>query len=155
MQFQLYQQSAGPVINIERETRKNNAFRRVVWTTPQQQMVFMSLQPQEEIGLERHLYATQFLRIEQGVGLVQIEGEEYEIYEGDAILVPANTLHNVINLSEQEQLKLYTIYSPPMHAPALVQNQRPAASSKEEEEDTTGINDDLSTSENASENDEF
>lgn len=114
-----------PVIPIEQLTLENEAFRRVYSTTEQQQLVFMALQPREEIGLEIHQFNTQFFRIEQGHGLAILNGQEFELRNGDSITVPANTPHNVVNVSPNEMLKLYTIYAPPKHAPGLLQYQKP------------------------------
>ena len=75
----------------------------------------MSLLPKEEIGMEMHESVDQFFRIEKGQGKVVMNGEETIISDGSAIVVPAGTRHNLINTSETEELKLYTIYSPPNH----------------------------------------
>lgn len=123
--FDFYENDAQPVIPIEELTLKNNDYRRVYSTTQQQQLVFMTLQPGEEIGTEHHLYTTQFLRIEQGQGLAILNGREFYIQDGDSITIPAGTEHNIINLSDNIELKLYTIYSPPTHEPGLVQFRKP------------------------------
>ncbi len=105
----------GFVGNIEQLTLSNNDFRRVLFTGQHAQLVLMSLLPNEEIGLEVHEIVDQFLRIEKGKAKVIMNDEEYVVNDGDAFLVPAGTKHNVVNLSNTETLKLYTVYSPPHH----------------------------------------
>jgi len=103
----------GFVDNIEKLTKENNNFRKVLYTGRYSQLVLMSLAPGEEIGEEVH-GLDQFLRIEEGKGKAIVGALEYEIQDGTAIVVPAGTLHNVINTGDVP-LKLYTIYSPPNH----------------------------------------
>ena len=105
----------GYVDNIEEKTLANSFFREVLFTGKYCQLVVMSLLPNEEIGMEVHQTVDQFFRIEKGQGKVVMNGEEHEIKDGSAIIVPAGTEHNVINTSSTEALKLYTIYSPPNH----------------------------------------
>ena len=105
----------GFTANIEKETLENNNFRKVLYTAKYSQIVLMSLQPKEEIGMETHEKNDQFFRFESGQGKCIIDGNEYEVCNGDAVIVPAGAKHNVINTSDTEPLKLYTIYSPPNH----------------------------------------
>lgn len=105
---------------IEKETLTNENFRQVLFTGKNMQLVLMTLQPQEEIGLETHDGHDQFFRFEAGFGKVVINDDEYEVKDGDAVIVPAGAQHNVINTSETETLKLYTIYAPPEHADGTV-----------------------------------
>ena len=105
----------GFVGNIEQLTLENNNFRKVIYTGQHSQLVLMSLKPNEEIGMEVHEIVDQFLRIEKGEGKVIINGEEHLIKDGSAIVVPAGAEHNVINTSSENELKLYTVYSPPHH----------------------------------------
>ena len=102
--------------SIEVLTRQNTNFRRVLYTSQHQQLVLMSLQPGEDIGLETHPTTDQFFRIEVGQGKVILDGVETVLTDGSAVIVPAGTNHNVVNTSQTEPLKLYTIYSPPHHA---------------------------------------
>lgn len=106
---------SGYVENIEKLTLSNNNFRRVLYTGKYSQLVLMCLKPKEEIGEEVHSNVDQFFRIESGVGKIVMEGVETEIKDGSAIIVPAGTLHNLLNTSETDFLKLYTIYSPANH----------------------------------------
>ena len=100
--------------NLTSITKHNKFYRRVVSTTPTMQLVLMSLKPNTEIGIEIHPYNTQFIKIEQGSGTAIINNIVYDLEEGDAIIIPLNTHHNIINNSNKP-LKLYTIYSPPHH----------------------------------------
>jgi mannose-6-phosphate isomerase-like protein (cupin superfamily) len=101
--------------NIESETLKNNNFRKVLFTGENEQLVVMSLKPGENIGMEVHPDVDQFIRIEEGEAQAILDGEEHELEDDWAIIISAGTEHDVINTSETEDLKLYTIYSPPEH----------------------------------------
>jgi mannose-6-phosphate isomerase-like protein (cupin superfamily) len=121
--------------NIEKSTLENQNFRHVLYTGKHSQLVLMSLKPNEEIGLEVHLENDQFFRIEKGQGKCIIGGNEYEIRDGVAIVVPAGAEHNVINTSSREDLKLYTIYSPAHHKDGIVRTTKAEAQANEAEFD--------------------
>jgi mannose-6-phosphate isomerase-like protein (cupin superfamily) len=121
----------GFVINLEEETKKNTDFRRVLYTAKFSQLVLMSLKPGEEIGEEVHTL-DQFFRFDQGVGKVVIDGAEHEVRDGFGVIVPAGARHNVINTSDKDDLKLYTIYSPPEHQDAVVRSTKAEAEASEE-----------------------
>jgi mannose-6-phosphate isomerase-like protein (cupin superfamily) len=104
----------GYISNIEKLSIENDKFREVLYTAKYSQLVLMSLKPNEEIGEEVH-QLDQFLRCEGGQGKAVLNGVEYDISDGFAIIVPAGTKHNVINTSSDRHLKLYTLYSPPEH----------------------------------------
>jgi mannose-6-phosphate isomerase-like protein (cupin superfamily) len=104
----------GFIDHIEEATVDNSSFRRILYTGNHLQLVLMSLAPGEDIGEEVHNDGDQFFRIEEGHGVVAIDGRESEITDGDGILVPAGTRHNLKNLGEKP-LKLYTLYGPPHH----------------------------------------
>ena len=106
--------------NIEKETIENTNFRKVLYTGKHCQLVLMSLKPLEEIGMEVHTENDQFFRFEKGNGKVFIDGNEYEVSDGSAIIVPSGAEHNVVNISETEDLKMYTIYSPAHHKDGIV-----------------------------------
>jgi len=110
----------GFAINIEKNTLENGNFRKVLYTGEHSQLVLMSLQPKEEIGMEVHLDNDQFFRFERGQGKCIIDGNEYELKDGVAVIVPAGAQHNIINTSDTEELKLYTIYSPAHHKDGIV-----------------------------------
>ncbi|MFZ2300179.1 MAG: cupin domain-containing protein [Candidatus Moraniibacteriota bacterium] len=113
--------------NIEQLTLANENFRQVLYTAQHCQLVLMSLKPREEIGLETHDDNDQFLRFEAGEGKVIINDSEYVVGDGDSIIVPSGSRHNVINTSATEPLKLYTIYSPPHHQDGMVRATRAEA----------------------------
>jgi len=105
----------GYKINIEKETTANTNYRRVLYTGEHSQLVVMTLQPTEEIGMETHENTDQFFRFESGHGKVIVNENEYEVTDGYAVMVPACAQHNVINTSETDTLNLYTLYSPAHH----------------------------------------
>lgn len=107
-------------VNIEKDTLENGNFRKVLYTGKHSQLVLMSLAAKEEIGMEVHEENDQFFRFEKGQGKCIIDGNEYDVANGSAIVVPAGAQHNVINVSETEELKLYTIYSPAHHKDGVV-----------------------------------
>jgi len=121
--------------NIEKDTLENNNFRKVLYTGKHSQLVLMSLQPKEEIGMEVHEDNDQFFRFEKGQGKCIIDGNEYEVADGSAIVVPAGAEHNIINISEEAELKLYTIYSPAHHKDGIVRATKAEAEANEEEFD--------------------
>jgi mannose-6-phosphate isomerase-like protein (cupin superfamily) len=107
-------------INIEKETIENENFRKVLYTAKHSQLVLMSLKPKEEIGMEVHMNNDQFFRFEKGTGKVIIDGNEYSVSDGSAVVVPSGAQHNVINTSGTEPLKIYTLYSPAHHKDGVV-----------------------------------
>jgi mannose-6-phosphate isomerase-like protein (cupin superfamily) len=117
--------------NIEELTLKNFNFRQVLYTGKHAQLVLMSLKPKEEIGMEVHDNVDQFFRFEKGEGKVVIDNEEYMVKDKDAVIVPAGSKHNIINISDSEDLKLYTIYSPPNHPDATVHKTKEEAEKAE------------------------
>ncbi len=121
--------------NIEQDTVDNAHFRKVLYTGKHSQLVLMSLLPGQDIGMEIHPDNDQFFRIEKGQGLCVIDGNEYEIADGSAIVVPAGAEHNVINTSETESLKIYTLYSPAHHKDGIVRATKEDAVAHEEEFD--------------------
>jgi len=125
----------GFITNIETATRTNGDFRKVLYTGKHSQLVLMNLRPNEEIGMETHPDNDQFFRFEMGQGTCIIDGNEYEVTDGDVIIVPAGSKHNVINISGTEELKLYTIYSPAHHKDGIVRATRAEAMANEAEFD--------------------
>jgi mannose-6-phosphate isomerase-like protein (cupin superfamily) len=120
----------GIAINIEKVTKENRDYRRVLYTSNYTQLVLMSLKPGEEIGNEIH-GLDQFIRIEEGQGKVVLNNGEtvYELKDDWAVIIPAGTHHTVINTGSKN-LKLYTLYSPPEHQKDTVQTTK--ADEKEE-----------------------
>ena len=121
--------------NIEELTLENDNFRKVLYTAAHSQLVLMSLKPDEDIGLEVHEDNDQFFRFESGRGRVVIDGNEYEVKDGSAIVVPAGAEHDVINSSSSEALKLYTIYSPAHHKDGVVRATKAEAEADSPEYD--------------------
>lgn len=120
---------------IEEKTVANNFFRQVLFTGNQSQLVLMALKPQEDIGEEVHKENDQFFRFEEGEGKVIIDGQEYTVKDGDAVVVPSGSKHNVINASKIKYLKFYTIYSPQHHPDKTVHKTKAEAMAAEAEED--------------------
>jgi mannose-6-phosphate isomerase-like protein (cupin superfamily) len=117
--------------NIEKLTVANENFRQVLYSSKHSQLVLMALRPGEEIGMEIHPDNDQFFRFEKGVGKVIIDGNEYDVADGDAVVVPAGAEHNVVNTSQTDFLKLYTIYSPAHHKDGIVRATKAEAVANE------------------------
>jgi mannose-6-phosphate isomerase-like protein (cupin superfamily) len=118
--------------NIEKLTLENDNFRKVLYTAEFSQLVLMSLKPSEEIGEEIH-EVDQFLRFEQGEGKVVIDDNTHNVTDGYAVIVPAGSRHNVINTSQTEALKLYTLYSPPHHRDGVIHKTKEEADTDDED----------------------
>ena len=123
----------GYMTNIEQVTRDNTDYRRVLYTAKHSQLVLMSLAVGEEIGEEVH-QLDQFFRFEAGQGQVVLNGDIFEVKDGDAVVVPEGMRHNVINTG-QNALKLYTLYSPPNHKDGTVEQTK----AEEHEEHFDGV----------------
>ncbi len=122
----------GYVGSIEKASEKNKNFRQVLFTGKHLQLVVMSLKPKEEIGNEVHETVDQFFRIEEGRARFVFDGtEEHVVGPGGAVVVPAGTYHNVINVSPTKPLKLYTIYTPPQHPDGTVHKTKADAEAAE------------------------
>jgi len=119
------------VINIEETTLSNNNFRKILYTAKNSQLVVMSLKPKEDIGMETH-QLDQFIRVEKGQGKSILNGQEFDIRDGFAVIVPAGTEHNIINTSETEEMKVYTVYSPPNHRDGVIHATKAEAEAGEE-----------------------
>lgn len=112
------------VTNIEKDTLKNTDYRRVIFTASTLQLVLMSVPVGEDIDLEIHPYTDQFIRVEKGFGELRIgrnQENRYRLEDGTGLIVPQNTWHRVINLG-REPLKIYTIYSTPLHPHGQVEH---------------------------------
>lgn len=123
--------------NIEQATRNNDTFRTVLYTGANMQLVLMTLQPGEEIGLETHEGHDQFFSFEHGTGEVVVDNETYQVAAGSATIVPSGAAHNVTNTSEDEPLKLYTIYAPPEHRDGVVHASKAEGDADDEHFDGT------------------
>jgi len=120
------------VRNIEKETKENDNFRKVLFTGKNLQLVLMSLNPKEEIGMEVHNNVDQFFRFDEGEGELQVDGEEsVKISDGFSIVIPQGTKHNIVNTSDTKKLKLYSIYSPPNHKDGTIHKTKEEAMKEE------------------------
>jgi len=120
--------------NIQKKTLENTNFREVLYTGAHMQLVVMSLKPLEDIGMEVHPNVDQFFRIEKGQAKVIMNGEEAILTDDMVAIVPAGVQHNVINISNTEDLKLYTIYAPANHPEGTIHATRADAMAAEEHE---------------------
>jgi mannose-6-phosphate isomerase-like protein (cupin superfamily) len=121
--------------SIEKQTLANEYFRQVLFTGKHTQLVVMCLQPGEEIGNEVHSDVDQFFRIEQGEAtFIFNNNQKYIAKDGDAVVIPAGTYHNVINASTDTKMKLYTLYSPPNHPDKTIHKTKAEADKAEEAE---------------------
>ena len=120
--------------NIEKLALENNDFRRVLYTARSSQLVLMTLRPGEEIGDEVH-DVDQFFRVEAGQGKAILNAgvDSYDLSDGDALIIPAGTRHNIMNTSPSEPMRLYTLYSPPHHQDGVVHTTKAVAESDDEE----------------------
>lgn len=118
---------AGYVANIEKKSLENKYFREVLFTGPHSQLVVMSIAPGEDIGMETHKDVDQFFRVEAGIGRAVLDGKEYNLEDGSAVVIPAGVEHNIINRSKSEPLKVYTIYSPPNHPDGTINKDKAEA----------------------------
>jgi mannose-6-phosphate isomerase-like protein (cupin superfamily) len=108
----------GYIANIEKLSKENECFRKVLYTDTNTQLVVMSLLPGEDIGEEVH-DVDQFLRVEAGTGKVFLNGTEQDVSDGSVIIVPEGVKHNIIN-SGPTRMKLYTLYMPPHHRDGVI-----------------------------------
>lgn len=125
------------VLNIDKATKKNDTFRTALWTGDHFQVTLMSIGVGEDIGLEIHPDVDQFIRVEQGQGLVEMGETEDQldykkkVYDDYAIMIPAGKWHNLTNTGK-EPLKLYSIYAPPEHPFGTVHKTKADAIAAEE-----------------------
>jgi len=125
------------VLDIEKATERNNNFRIAIWTGQHLQVTLMSIPVREDIGVEIHPDVDQFLRIEEGEGLVQMGKTrdrldfQRRVEDGSAIMIPAGTWHNLTNIGD-EPLKLYSIYTPPEHPHGTVHRTKADAMAAEQ-----------------------
>jgi len=122
----------GHSVNIEKDTLKNNNFRKVLYTGKNLQLVLMSLKAGEDIGEEVHPSVDQFFRVEEGTGESIVNDKKYSLSDGTSLVVPAGAKHNLINTGKGE-LKLYSIYSPPNHEEGTIHKTKEIAEKDDEE----------------------
>lgn len=125
------------VININTAAKQNNNYRTAIWTGDHLQVTLMSIGVGEDIGLEVHPYTDQFIRIEQGRGLVEMGDKKNhltfrsEAFDDYAVMIPAGTWHNITNIGDVP-IKLYSIYAPPHHPFGTVHQTKAIAMQAEE-----------------------
>lgn len=112
------------ITNIERDTLENDDYRRVLFTGPNLQLVLMTLQPGDEIGLESHEGHDQFIRVESGEGEAILDGRKHKLEDGVSVVIPSGVQHNVVNTSKTQPLRLYTLYGPPEHPDGTVHRRK-------------------------------
>ena len=108
--------------NIEKKTKTNKNYRKVLYTDKQMQLVIMTID--NDIPEETHQKTTQFIRVQAGTGVIHIGSKKYRVQEGDSIIIPAKSKHYV-KRTGKKQLKLYTIYTPPEHPPGTLHKNQP------------------------------
>jgi mannose-6-phosphate isomerase-like protein (cupin superfamily) len=116
---------------IATEAQKSPDFRRVLWTGENTQLVIMTIPPGGEIGDEVHEDTDQILTFVSGTGKATVAGATKQVVQGDLVVVPAGTEHNVENTGENP-LILYTVYGPPEHADGAVHKTKEEADAMEE-----------------------
>lgn len=124
---------AGYHTDIEKKSLQNEYFREVLFTGPHSQLVVMALKVGEDIGMEVHTDVDQFIRVESGQGKAILDGKEFELADGSAVVIPAGTQHNIVNTSPKESLKLYTLYTPPEHPDGTIHKTKAEAEAYERE----------------------
>jgi mannose-6-phosphate isomerase-like protein (cupin superfamily) len=124
----------GYVANIKRAAKENKYFRDVIFTAAKSQLVLMSLQPGEAIGMEVH-DGDQIIYVVDGEGFVVLDDSKQDVEKGSIVFVPTGVRHNVVN-NDGEPMKLFTIYAPPQHAAGTVQPKKDKVHVEDLEEET-------------------
>jgi mannose-6-phosphate isomerase-like protein (cupin superfamily) len=117
-------------VDIVAAAKGNSYFRQVVSTGPNAQVVLMCIPPNGEIGEEVHEHVDQVLAFVAGEGVAVLEGEESPVRGDRLVHVPAGVRHNVVNRGSVD-LRLFTIYAPPQHAPGTVHRTKAEADADE------------------------
>lgn len=128
----------GYIDNIENITKENNNFRKVLYTGKFSQLVAMSLKPGEDIGKEVHENNDQFFRFEAGKARVFIDGNETDVEDDWAVIIPAGSEHNVTNIGDTD-LKFYTMYSPAEHKDGTVHATREIGEAQHDADHFDGV----------------
>jgi mannose-6-phosphate isomerase-like protein (cupin superfamily) len=110
--------------NIEKQTLRNKYYRKVIFTTKNMQLVLMSIPFGQDIGREKHRKTSQFIRVDSGRGLAVSGRKTHRLKDGDAVIIPPNRYHNIINTGKKP-LQLYSIYTPPEHSKNRKQKVKP------------------------------
>lgn len=123
--------TTGYVADVKKAAKENDFFRNVIFNGAKSQLVLMSLRPGEEIGMEVH-DGDQVIYVVDGEGLAFLDGSKNGIEKGSIVFIPAGAKHNIVN-TDDEPMKLFTIYAPPQHAAGLVQQKKEKEAELEEE----------------------
>jgi mannose-6-phosphate isomerase-like protein (cupin superfamily) len=115
---------SGYYVDLQTATEENDNFRKVLFTAPHSQLVVMTLKGGEDIGSERHPNLDQFICVASGRARAVLDGDQYILDPGSAVVVPAGTEHNIINSSPTESLRLFTVYSPPAHPDGTINHTK-------------------------------
>ncbi len=116
--------------DIVLHAQRNHWFREVLATGPHAQVVVMSIPPGGEIGEEVHADVDQVLVFVEGQGEAILDGEHSPVVPDRLVLVPAGTRHNFVNTGIRD-LRLFTIYAPPEHAPGTIHKSKAEADAAE------------------------
>ena len=127
----------GFIDRIDARARRNTFFREVVATGPHSQVVVMSIAPGDDIGAEVHEHVDQILAIVEGSGEAVLDGERTAIGPGWLVQVPAGARHDIVNTGSTD-LRLYTVYAPPQHAPGTIHRTKADAEAAEAAEPSAG-----------------
>lgn len=122
--------ASGFSVDIDKATKANPNYRKVIYTAGEEQLALMSLPPGGDIGVETHPSTDQFIRVESGRGKSVMNGKEHPLKDGTAVVVPAGTKHNIVNTGTTP-LKLYTVYSDKQHPDGIVEKTKEDAMKKE------------------------
>ncbi len=117
--------------DIDKRSEESDNYREVIYTGPNSQLVLMSLQPGEDIGMEVYPGGDQFVRVEEGQGAVVLADKEFHLETGSVIIVPAGSRHNIFNTSKTGKMKLYKVYSPPFFPDGVIQGTKAEAEAAE------------------------
>lgn len=106
--------------NIHHATNMNQNFRTTLWTGGHLQLTLMNIPVRSDIGVEMHSDVDQFVRVESGRAKIYFGNSRNSLREAEvvnenyAILIPAGTWHNIVNIGNCP-LKVYSLYAPPQH----------------------------------------
>jgi mannose-6-phosphate isomerase-like protein (cupin superfamily) len=124
----------GYCVDLAAQSLANPDFRRVLYTAPHLQLVVMTLQGGEAIGLETHPTVDQVIRVEAGAGEAVVRGARHALPEGSVVVIPAGVAHNIVNTSVTAPLRLSTLYAPPNHPDGTIHHTKQDAMAAEHAE---------------------
>lgn len=116
--------------DFDRLSAANEDFRHVLFTTPRSQLVAMTLQPGEEIGLEVHDEDQIFVLVAGGPAEFVLDGERHLLGQHAFVVVEAGTEHNVTNVGGFP-MRLLTVYAPSHHPDGTVHHTKADADAAE------------------------